>query len=90
MVLENIVTYSFQEFMYELSKNDTRYLTAKEELNEYNIIKEYKGIHMFYNMRCKMFKDKYEEARYNILKWIITCATHDPENGDYSDAKNNE
>ena len=65
-------------------------LTAKEELNEYNIIKEYKAIHTFYNMRCKMFKDKYEEARYNILKWIITCATHDPENGDYSDVKNNE
>ena len=64
--------------------------TAKEELIQYNIIKEYNGIHKFYKLRGGEFNNKYEEARYKILKWIITCATYDPENGDYSNDKNDE
>ena len=64
--------------------------TAKEELIEYNIIKEYKGIYEFCNLRGGELYDKYEEVRYKILKWILTCATYDPENGDYSNDKNDE
>jgi len=63
--------------------------TAKEELKEFNIQKEYKAIHKLYIARDNKFKNKYEEARYKILKYMITCTINDPQNGDYYDEKNN-
>ncbi len=64
--------------------------TAKEELIEFNILKEYKAIHKLYTRRDNKFKNKYEKARYNILKYMINCAIYDPQNGDYYDEENNK
>jgi hypothetical protein len=69
---------TFEQFQ-EKFKPNTQRLTAQKELDVWNIKQEYKAIHKFYIDRGKIFKNKYEEARYKILKWIITCATNDTE-----------
>lgn len=52
--------------------------TAKEELDEFNILSEFNAIKEYYDISNK-FESKYQEARYKILKYIITCALHDPQ-----------
>jgi hypothetical protein len=80
---------TFEQFQ-EKFKPNTQRLTAQKELDVWNIKQEYKAIHNFYIDRGKIFKNKYEEARYKILKWIITCATNDTEEGDLISEKNDE
>ena len=65
-------------------------LTAKEELEEMNIKQEYKGLLRLYKLRDYRFIDKQEEARFKILKFIITSAIYDPLNGDYYSEENNK
>ena len=77
---------TIQQFQ-EQFKSNTERLTAKEELDVWNIKQEYKAIHNFYIDRGKRFKNKYEEARYNVLNWMIKCATYDREEGDYISEK---
>ena len=69
---------TFEQFQDKFKANTQR-LTAQKELDVWKIKQEYKAIHNFYIDRGKIFKNKYEEARYKILKWIITCATNDTE-----------
>jgi hypothetical protein len=82
-------TMTFEQFQEQFTPNTQR-LTAQKELDVWNIKQEYKAIHNLYIDRGKHFKNKYEEARYKILKWIITCATYDPEEGDLISEKNDE
>ena len=78
---------TIQQFQEQFKPNTQR-LTAKEELDVWNIKHEYKAIHKSYIDSGKRFKNKYEEARYKVLKWVITCATYDTEEGDYISEKN--
>ena len=62
-------------------------MTAKEELDGYNIKREYEAIKRYHD-KNKSFQNKTQEARYKLLKYIITCTAHDPINGDYYDKEN--
>jgi hypothetical protein len=78
---------SFEEFMKMMIGN-TKYLNATEELEEYNIVSEFNGLEKFLKMDLDPKNRLYKQARYNILKYIITCVKNDPECGDYYDDEN--
>ena len=65
--------------------------TAKDELQEFNIITEYKDISNLIKRYDKITKPKdilIKTAEHKILKYVLTCAIHDPINGDYSNKDN--
>src|SRR5437868_3494260 len=68
--------------------NSFKAVTAKEELEEYNIMKEYEALERFLKMDLQPKDRLYKSARYKILKYIITCAENDPVNGDYYSEEN--
>jgi len=77
---------TFDDFL-AMMKIENMSKTAKEELKIWNIQAEYKAIMKYYN-KNKKYQNKAQEARYKILRYMITCAIHDPENGDYFDIEN--
>jgi len=62
--------------------------TAKEEAEEYNIFEEFNAIGKFIKERG--IKNKYEQARYKILQYIINCIKADPEKGNYHNKENDK
>lgn len=69
-------------------KHGIREVTAKEELVEYNIISEYNGLEKLLSKDLEPKDRLYKSARFNILKYIITCVEHDPERGNYYSEEN--
>ena len=61
-------------------------VTAKEEIIEYNICKEYNAIEKILQ-DDDISKDYrlFQEAKMKLLRFIMICVKHDPENGDYYD-----
>jgi len=66
------------------------YITAKDELNEYNIIPEYNALSKLLKLDLQEKDRLYKQARCNILKYIITCVEKDPINGNYYDVNNHK
>ena len=65
--------------------------TALEEIgsgtrNSWNIKREYEAIQNFVENRG--YKNKYEEGRHKVLKYILNKVYHDPEKGDWDDDNN--
>jgi len=71
-----------------LSALPQRSTTAKEELDEFNIEREYNAIKKLVNLRGG-YKDKYEEGRFKTLQYMINCVSNDHQNGDYYNEDNN-
>ena len=59
------------------------YITAKDELEEYNIIPEYNALTEFLKLDLQPKDRLYKQARHNILKYIIISVENDPKHGDY-------
>lgn len=76
-----------QKSKYTLPKSI--YITASQELKDFNIIREFSGLRDM--LRKDNIPDKnYKQARYNILLYIINNVKHDHINGDYYDEDNNQ
>jgi len=59
------------------------YITAKEELEEYNIMPEYNALTEFLKLDLQPKDRLYKQARHNILKYIIISVENDPKHGSY-------
>ena len=81
-------TMSLDDFLDELRSRIPQ-KSAKEELDQYNILKEYDAIKKISEANGG-FGSKYQEGRFKVLEYIINCATNEPINGDYFDPKNNQ
>jgi hypothetical protein len=66
-----------------------KYVTASQELKEFNIIKEFNGLKKLLQQEDVPRKN-YKQARYNILLYIINSVKYDHINGDYYDKDNNQ
>lgn len=66
-----------------------KYVTASQELKEFNIIREFNGLKKLLQ-QDDVYNKNYKQARYNILLYIINSVKHDHINGDYYDKENNQ
>lgn len=78
----------FLEFMMKNQSKGKKPPTAKEELEEFNIIPEHKALGEFLKGNLEPKDRLYKQARYNILTYIIKCVEEDPERGDYYSPEN--
>ena len=62
--------------------------TAKEELDLFNIVSHLNDIKN--TLKDSPIHHLELQAKQHILTYIITCATHDPEEGDYYNKKNKQ
>ena len=78
----------YEKFMKILDKYKHLYVSAKDEIEKYNIQREYDAISKIIEHRKPEPISKYKMGRYKILQYILECVKHDPSNGDWFNDEN--
>lgn len=78
---------NWQEFEKLMHQREA-HLNAKEEIDYFNIQREYDGLKKIIEGQDPKSISKYKMARLNILHYIIKCAENDPINGNWFDEEN--
>jgi len=84
---QNIIDEFYNYWRDQFIKEGRVNISATKELDNSNIQKQYDEIQQYHDKFGK-YKSKFQEAQYNIFKYIITSVLNDPEHGDYCCTEN--